>query len=94
MVKDIKVETELLDLDITYSEWPDWYWDMLDRSIECQDLSVRSYYCLKKVGICSIDDLGKFTKSEILKIKNIGPKSLEEIERKMHAWGVKFLDEI
>ncbi len=53
---------------------------MLDRTIEELDLSVRSYNCLKRAGINTVFDLTEKTEPEMMKVRNLGRKSLEEVE--------------
>ncbi len=50
---------------------------MLDRTIEELDLSVRSYNCLKRAGINTVFDLTEKTEPEMMKVRNLGRKSLE-----------------
>ena len=54
--------------------------EYLDRSIDELELSVRSYNCLKNAGIESVRDLVQRTEPELLKTKNFGRKSLNEIK--------------
>ena len=58
-----------------------------DMRIEELDFTVRSYNCLKKAGVNSISDLTSMSYSELLKIKNLGRKSLNEIIDKMRELG-------
>ena len=55
--------------------------------IEELDFTVRSYNCLKKAGVNTISDLTSMTYNELLKIKNLGKKSLNEIIDKMKELG-------
>lgn len=64
--------------------------DELDRPIEELDLTVRSYNCLKRAGILTIGDLISRTESEIKATRNLGNKSLLEIEAKIAALGLTF----
>ena len=61
---------------------------LLERSIEDMDLSVRSYNCLKRAGINTIEDLIKRTEDDMLKVKNLGRKSLEEVIYKLSQEGL------
>lgn len=56
---------------------------VLEMSIEELDLSVRSYNCLKRAGINSVEDLTNKTEEEMMKVRNLGRKSLEEVLNKM-----------
>ena len=61
---------------------------VLEMSIEELDLSVRSYNCLKRAGINSVDDLANKTEEEMMKVRNLGRKSLEEVLNKMAELGL------
>lgn len=56
---------------------------VLEMSIEELDLSVRSYNCLKRAGINTVEDLTNRTEEEMMKVRNLGKKSLEEVLNKM-----------
>ena len=62
--------------------------DQLNRSVEELELSVRSYNCLKNAGIQSIGELVQKTESEMLRTKNFGRKSLNEIKEILHGMGL------
>ena len=59
----------------------------LNIKIEELDLTVRSFNCLKKAGIEEVGQLSKLSMNELLKIKNLGRKSLDEILEKMKELG-------
>jgi len=61
---------------------------VLEMSIEDMDLSVRSYNCLKRANINTIEDLTKKSKEDMLKVRNLGLKSLEEVINKLSAMGL------
>ena len=61
---------------------------LLEKPIEEMELSVRSYNCLKRAGIETIGDLAKKTKADMLKVRNMGAKSLEEVLQKMESYGI------
>jgi DNA-directed RNA polymerase subunit alpha len=61
--------------------------EILTMKIDELDLTVRSFNCLKKAGVESVGELAKFTMNDLLKIKNLGRKSLEEIIEKMKELG-------
>lgn len=65
----------------------------LEMSIEDLELSPRSSNCLKRANINTILDLTKKTKSEMLRVRNLGSKSLEEIEQKLETLGLGFKPE-
>jgi len=60
---------------------------ILNKTIEELDFSVRSYNCLKKSGINTLRDVIKYSPEEVIKIKNLGKKSLDEIKEKMNKYG-------
>lgn len=61
---------------------------ILDMTIEELDLSVRSYNCLKRAGINTVYELTQKTEDDMMKVRNLGKKSLEEVEQKMEALGL------
>ncbi len=61
---------------------------VLELSIEELDLSVRSYNCLKRAGINTVDDLASKTEEDMMKVRNLGRKSLEEVLNKMADLGL------
>lgn len=61
-----------------------------EMTIEELDFSVRSYNCLKRAGINTVDDLCKKTEDEMMKVRNLGKKSLEEVYKKLEAMGLSF----
>lgn len=63
---------------------------MLEVTIEELDLSVRSYNCLKRAGINTVKELTDRTVSDMMKVRNLGQKSLEEIKLKLNDLGVSF----
>lgn len=61
---------------------------VLEMSIEEFDLSVRSYNCLKRAGINTVEDLACKTEEEMMKVRNLGKKSLEEVLNKLAELGL------
>ncbi len=61
---------------------------MLEMTIEELDLSVRSYNCLKRAGINSVQELTDKSEPEMIKVRNLGRKSLEEVKAKLHDLGL------
>ncbi len=59
----------------------------LEMTIEELDLSVRSFNCLKRAGINTVEDLVSKTEEEMMKVRNLGRKSLEEVIEKLHSLG-------
>ncbi|MCX7773485.1 MAG: DNA-directed RNA polymerase subunit alpha [Clostridia bacterium] len=62
---------------------------ILEMTIEELDLSVRSYNCLKRAGINTVEDLTNKTEDEMMKVRNLGRKSLEEVVQKLEALGLR-----
>lgn len=62
---------------------------VLDMAIEELDLSVRSYNCLKRASIHTVDDLTKKSVDDMLKVRNLGQKSLEEVIKKLADLGLQ-----
>jgi DNA-directed RNA polymerase subunit alpha len=60
----------------------------LEMSIEDLDLSVRSYNCLKRANIHTVGDLTHRTEDDMLKVRNLGRKSLEEVQKKLEDLGL------
>ena len=61
---------------------------VLEMTIEDMDLSVRSYNCLKRAGICTVEDLTKKSENDLAKVKNLGKRSLEEVQEKLQSYGL------
>ncbi|MDF2523183.1 MAG: DNA-directed polymerase subunit alpha [Clostridiales bacterium] len=61
---------------------------VLEMTIEELDLSVRSYNCLKRAGINTVEDLTNRTEEDMMKVRNLGRKSLEEVLQKLNALGL------
>ena len=65
----------------------------LETSIDDLDLSVRAYNCLKRAGILTLHDLVDKSENEMMKIRNLGKKSLKEVIDKVKSMGLSFRDE-
>ena len=65
---------------------------ILEMTIEELDLSVRSYNCLKRAGINTVDELVQKNEEEMMKVRNLGRKSLEEVQQKLAALGLNLRD--
>ena len=63
---------------------------VFEMTIEELDLSVRSYNCLKRAGINTVEDLTLKKEEEMMKVRNLGRKSLDEVANKLHALGLSF----
>ena len=66
---------------------------VLEMPIEELELSVRSYNCLKRAGISTVEDLANKSESDMMKVRNLGKKSLEEVTNKLHNLGLDFAEE-
>ena len=66
---------------------------MLEMTIEELDLSVRSYNCLKRAGINTVQELANKTEQEMIKVRNLGRKSLEEVRHKLEDLELGFREE-
>jgi DNA-directed RNA polymerase subunit alpha len=66
---------------------------MLEMTIEELDLSVRSFNCLKRANINTVEDLISKTEDEMMKVRNLGRKSLEEVINKLAMMGLSLADE-
>jgi len=64
-----------------------------EMNIEDLDLSVRSFNCLKRAGINTVSDLAQKTEDEMMKVRNLGRKSLEEVKKKLADIGVSLQEE-
>ena len=63
-----------------------------EMNIEDMDLSVRSYNCLKRANIHTVDDLTKKTVDDMLKVRNLGRKSLDEVIAKLNSYGLSLTE--
>ena len=66
---------------------------VLEMPIEELELSVRSYNCLKRAGIATVEDLANKSESDMMKVRNLGKKSLDEVTNKLHLLGLDFIHE-
>ena len=66
---------------------------VLEMSIEDLELSVRSFNCLKRANIATVEDLANKTEADMMKVRNLGKKSLDEVTNKLHALGLDFARE-
>ena len=65
---------------------------ILEMTIEDLDLTVRSYHCLKRANIHTVEDLTKKTEDDMLKVRNLGKKSLVEVINKLESLGLSLKD--
>ena len=66
---------------------------VLEMSIEDLELSVRSFNCLKRAGIATVEDLVNKSETDMMKVRNLGKKSLDEVTNKLHSLGLDFASE-
>lgn len=66
---------------------------VLEMTIEELDMSVRSFNCLKRAGIDTVEDLTNRTEDDMIKVRNLGKKSLEEVIEKLHSLGLELKHE-
>jgi DNA-directed RNA polymerase subunit alpha len=73
------------DVEIMVEKEEDKKEKVLEMTIEELDLSVRSYNCLKRAGINTVQELTERSMDDMMKVRNLGKKSLEEVEQKLEA---------
>ena len=66
---------------------------VLEMAIEELELSVRSFNCLKRANISTVEDLTNKTEADMMKVRNLGKKSLDEVTNKLHSLGLDFAKE-
>ena len=66
---------------------------VLEMSIEELELSVRSFNCLKRAGIATVEDLINKSEADMMKVRNLGKKSFDEVTAKLHSLGLDFASE-
>ena len=89
----IELCDNMSDMQIMVSHEEDEQVKVLEMPIEEMDLSVRSYNCLKRANINTVDDLIKKSKGDMLKVRNLGLKSIEEVVAKLQAYGLGLRDD-
>ncbi len=82
--EDVELEGELISKEEKEKSEKE---KILNKSIEELDFSVRSYNCLKKSNINTLRDIVNYSPMEVIKIKNLGKKSLDEIKEKLTKYG-------
>lgn len=81
------------DMDGHFSEPPeDSGSKILEMNIEDLDLSVRSYNCLKRAGINTVNELVQKSEDDMMKVRNLGRKSLEEVKKKLEELGLSLAE--
>lgn len=87
LTEEAQVTQVMVEREETHQE------KVLDKTIEELDLSVRSYNCLKRADIQTVKDLTERTEADMMKVRNLGTKSLDEIKLKLAELGVGFRQE-
>ena len=85
--------SEMTDMNILISHEDEGQTKFLEMPIEEMDLSVRSYNCLKRANINTVEDLVKKSKNDMLKVRNLGLKSIEEVIAKLDEYGLSLRNE-
>lgn len=84
----VELVESMAQMDLLVSREEDKQTKVLEMTIEDMDLSVRSHNCLKRAGICTVEDLTKKSLSDLAKVKNLGKRSLEEVAEKLQSYGL------
>lgn len=85
----VNLSATISNMDILISREEDKQQKILDMNIEEMDLSVRSFNCLKRAGIHTISDLINRSEEDMLKVRNLGRKSLDEVIAKLGGYNLK-----
>jgi DNA-directed RNA polymerase subunit alpha len=88
----MNLSEDMLDTEILVEKDEKSKEKVLEMTIEELDLSVRSFNCLKRAGINTVEDLTNKTEEEMMKVRNLGIKSLEEVIEKLHSLGLSLSD--
>ena len=84
----VELVESMKDMNVLKTREEDKQHKVLEMSIEDMELSVRSYNCLKRAGINTVHDLTNKSKNDMLKVRNLGLKSLDEVEKKLIDLGL------
>ena len=84
----VDLSGEAYDTEIMVDKSEDSKERVLEMTIEELDLSVRSFNCLKRAGINTVEDLTTKTEEDMMKVRNLGKKSLDEVINKLHSFGL------
>ncbi|MFY9612921.1 MAG: DNA-directed RNA polymerase subunit alpha C-terminal domain-containing protein, partial [Tissierellaceae bacterium] len=76
------------DVEIMVEKEEDKKEKVLEMTVEELDLSVRSYNCLKRANINTVEELTQRTEEDMMKVRNLGKKSLEEVKGKLAELGL------
>ena len=92
LVEHLKLFVDLSEnarlVDVMVESTTDEKEKVLEMTIEELDMSVRSFNCLKRAGIDTVEDLTNRTEDDMIKVRNLGKKSLEEVIQKLHSLGL------
>lgn len=84
----ISLTEHINDVEIMIEKEEDEKEKVLEMTIEELDLSVRSYNCLKRAGINTVEELTYKSEEDMMKVRNLGKKSLEEVQKKLAELGL------
>ena len=84
----VNLSETIKEMDILVKTEDDKQQQILKMAIEEMDLSVRSYNCLKRANIHTVEDLTKKTEDDMLNVRNLGRKSLDEVIQKLESYGL------
>lgn len=86
----VELTDEAMNMEVMSEVQQDTGNKVLDMTIEELDLSVRSYNCLKRAGIQTVQELANKTEDDMIKVRNLGKKSLKEVKEKLLELGLGF----
>ncbi len=89
----VSLTEEAQDAEIMVEKEEDKKEKVMEMTIEELDLSVRSYNCLKRAGINTVQELTQRTEEDMMKVRNLGRKSLEEVQEKLAELGLSLRKE-
>ena len=89
----VNLSETIKGMDILVKTEDDKQQQILKMVIEEMDLSVRSYNCLKRANIHTVEDLTKKTEDDMLKVRNLGRKSLDEVINKLDSYGLSLREQ-
>jgi len=84
----VSLTEEAQSMEVMVEKEEDQKEKVMEKTIEELDLSVRSYNCLKRAGINTVQELSTKTEEDMMKVRNLGRKSLDEIKSKMEELGL------
>lgn len=84
----VELCAEMASVEVLVAKEEDKQVKILELPIEEMDLSVRSYNCLKRAGVNTVEDIVKKSRADMLKVKNLGIKSIDEVVQKLESYGL------